>query len=70
MTTSRTAPAQSAIAQYYRIHARIYDLTRWTFLRGRENLIRLAAAHCKPQHILEVGCGTGKNLLHLGRLFP
>ncbi len=70
MTTDSTAPAQSAIAQYYRIHARIYDLTRWTFLRGRENLMRLAAAHCQPQDILEVGCGTGKNLLHLGRFFP
>ena len=70
MTTDSTVQAQSAIAQYYRIHARIYDLTRWTFLRGRESLIRLAAAHCQPQDILEVGCGTGKNLLHLGRLFP
>ncbi len=70
MTTESTAQAQSAIAQYYRLHARIYDLTRWTFLRGRENLVRLAAAHCRPQNILEVGCGTGKNLLPLGRLFP
>lgn len=24
----------------------------------------------RPQSILEVGCGTGKNLLYLGRLFP
>jgi S-adenosylmethionine-diacylgycerolhomoserine-N-methlytransferase len=70
MTTDSTAQSQSAIAQYYRLHARIYDLTRWTFLRGREDLIRLAAAHCQPTDILEVGCGTGKNLLHLGRLFP
>jgi S-adenosylmethionine-diacylgycerolhomoserine-N-methlytransferase len=70
MTTDSTAQAQSAIARYYRIHARIYDFTRWTFLRGRENLIRLAAAQCHPKAILEVGCGTGKNLLHLGRRFP
>jgi S-adenosylmethionine-diacylgycerolhomoserine-N-methlytransferase len=70
MITDNNTSARSAIAQYYRIHARIYDLTRWTFLRGRENLIRLAAAHRQPQDILEVGCGTGKNLLHLGRLFP
>ena len=49
MTTDSTAQAQSAITQYYRLHARIYDLTRWTFLRGREKLIRLAAAHCHPQ---------------------
>ena len=61
---------QAAIAQYYWFHARTYDLTRWTFLRGREELIRQAAALCHPNNILEVGCGTGKNLLHLGRLFP
>jgi S-adenosylmethionine-diacylgycerolhomoserine-N-methlytransferase len=67
---NKLARQQSAIAQYYRIHARIYDLTRWTFLRGREELIRLAGANCHPKSILEVGCGTGKNLLHLGRLFP
>jgi S-adenosylmethionine-diacylgycerolhomoserine-N-methlytransferase len=70
MTTDTTAQTQLAIAQYYRLHAKIYDLTRWTFLRGREKLISLAAANCHPQSILEVGCGTGKNLLHLGRLFP
>jgi S-adenosylmethionine-diacylgycerolhomoserine-N-methlytransferase len=70
MTMDSTAQAQSAITRYYRFHAGIYDFTRWTFLRGRENLIRLAAAYCHPKNILEVGCGTGKNLLHLGRLFP
>jgi S-adenosylmethionine-diacylgycerolhomoserine-N-methlytransferase len=62
--------AQSAIAHYYRFHARIYDLTRWTFLRGRADLVRRAAAGRRPRAILEVGCGTGKNLLQLGRLFP
>lgn len=70
MPPDSATQAQSTIAQYYRFHARIYDLTRWTFLRGRESLVRLAAAHCQPQDLLEVGCGTGKNLLHLGRLFP
>jgi S-adenosylmethionine-diacylgycerolhomoserine-N-methlytransferase len=70
MPSPNPAPVQSAITRYYRGHARIYDLTRWTFLKGREELIRQAAATCQPQTILEVGCGTGKNLLHLGRLFP
>ncbi len=59
-----------AIARYYRLHARIYDLTRWTFLLGREALVREIAASCTPTRILEVGCGTGKNLVQLGRAFP
>jgi S-adenosylmethionine-diacylgycerolhomoserine-N-methlytransferase len=70
MPIDSTAQVQAAIARYYRFHARIYDFTRWTFLRGREELIHQAAARCYPNDILEVGCGTGKNLLHLGRLFP
>lgn len=70
MSIDNPALGQLAIVRYYRMHARIYDLTRWTFLRGREELIRRVAKQCRPHHILEVGCGTGKNLLHLGRTFP
>jgi S-adenosylmethionine-diacylgycerolhomoserine-N-methlytransferase len=70
MSSDNPVLGRSQIEQYYRLHARIYDLTRWTFLRGREELISRAAAQCHPHRILEVGCGTGKNLLHLGRFFP
>jgi S-adenosylmethionine-diacylgycerolhomoserine-N-methlytransferase len=59
-----------ALERYYRLHAGIYDLTRWSFLRGREALVKRVAACLTPTRILEVGCGTGKNLAHLGRLFP
>ena len=59
-----------SIERYYRCHAKIYDLTRWSFLRGRETLMERLAARLHPRRILEVGCGTGKNLLHLGRRFP
>ena len=59
-----------SIERYYRVHAGIYDLTRWTFLLGREALVREAAASCTPSRILEVGCGTGKNLVQLERRFP
>lgn len=59
-----------AITRYYRFHARIYDLTRWSFLRGRETLMQRVAARFSPTRILEVGCGTGKNLLYLGRRYP
>lgn len=70
MSIENPAWERSQIERYYRLHAWIYDLTRWTFLRGREEMMHRAAAQCHPQRILEVGCGTGKNLLHLGHLFP
>ena len=55
---------------YYRWHAHFYDATRWAFLFGRTALIRLAAGQLRPRRILEVGCGTGKNLTELARFFP
>ena len=61
---------RQSLERYYRVHAKTYDLTRWSFLLGREALVRQVAACSSPIRILEVGCGTGKNLLHLGRLFP
>ena len=57
--------------RYYRFHSTIYDLTRWSFLFGRQHIVELAHKHCSsPKRILEVGCGTGKNLIRLHRVFP
>lgn len=61
---------QRALERYYRRQAGIYDLTRWSFLRGREALVQRVGALLTPSRILEVGCGTGKNLAYLGRLYP
>jgi S-adenosylmethionine-diacylgycerolhomoserine-N-methlytransferase len=58
------------LSDYYRSHAGIYDWTRWTFLFGRSRLIRLAAERIQPRRVLEIGCGTGKNLVQLARAFP
>ncbi len=55
---------------YYRLHAKIYDATRWSFLFGRKTIIQQVAAVARPTRILEVGCGTGKNLIALARTFP
>lgn len=61
----------AALARYYRWHARIYDATRWSFLFGRNALIRALALDANPpRNILEIGCGTGDNLLRLARQFP
>ncbi len=60
----------AALQKYYKTHSKIYDATRWTFLFGRNTLIKTIAGHCKPQRILEIGCGTGKNLAALSRTFP
>ncbi|HEY1083173.1 MAG TPA: class I SAM-dependent methyltransferase [Prosthecobacter sp.] len=67
---STPQPNQQSLSSYYRWHAHIYDLTRWAFLFGRRKLIHLAAQLSKPTRILEIGCGTGKNLVELARVFP
>lgn len=59
-----------ALQQYYKIHSKIYDATRWTFLFGRNQLIQSIGESCASGRILEIGCGTGKNLAALSRLFP
>lgn len=60
----------ATLENYYRFHARLYDSTRWAFLFGRSELIHAAARHSKPARILEIGCGTGTNLVSLARAFP
>lgn len=59
-----------SLAGYYRLHSKIYDLTRWSFLFGRASLVQRIAAEKSPRRILEVGCGTGTNLAGLARTFP
>jgi len=62
--------ALQSLHGYYRWHAHFYDATRWAFLFGRTALILQAANQLRPRRILEVGCGTGKNLAELARRFP
>ncbi|WP_395752620.1 class I SAM-dependent methyltransferase [Prosthecobacter sp.] len=67
---SSGAAVGTALERYYRFHSRIYDATRWSFLFGREEVLLRAACVTHPQRILEVGCGTGRNLPSLRRRFP
>ncbi len=70
--STQSAEQQGAnIQQYYRFQSKIYDLTRWTFLFGRRELVRDFPLSKEGAHyILEVGCGTGSNLALLARRFP
>lgn len=68
--STEKADNAAALARYYRWHAHLYDATRWSFLFGRDALIRTVAARQQPSRILEIGCGTGANLLRLSRRFP
>lgn len=58
------------VQRYYALHSKIYDATRWSFLFGRNEILRRVKASHTPTNILEVGCGTGRNLAVLRRLFP
>lgn len=60
----------AALTRYYRLHAGIYDATRWSFLFGRDELLRRVQRMAEPARILEVGCGTGRNLERLACFFP
>lgn len=59
-----------SVEAYYRYHAKIYDATRWSFLFGRRRVLRRVTSELRPRSILEVGCGTGQNLLYLAQHLP
>ena len=53
----------------YRTQRHFYDLTRKYYLLGRDRLIR----HLSPPpggNVLEIGCGTGRNLIVAARAWP
>ncbi len=53
----------------YRYQRYIYDFTRKYYLFGRDTLIRDLQAP-PGASVLEVGCGTGRNLAMIGDLYP
>jgi len=67
MTSRET---RNSLKGYYRVHSRLYDATRWIFLFGRSTLLDAVRRQKSAERILEVGCGTGTNLIRLARVFP
>ncbi len=53
----------------YRRQRYIYDLTRKYYLFGRDRMIRELAL-APGARVVEVGCGTGRNLVKIARTFP
>ncbi|OSD05197.1 S-adenosyl-L-methionine-dependent methyltransferase [Trametes coccinea BRFM310] len=69
---------QRALEGFYRTQAEIYDATRGTLLRGREDMLQLAAAQLKhrlgtkePKPIwVDIGGGTGYNIEKMNAFVP
>lgn len=53
----------------YRTQRHFYDLTRKYYLLGRDELIRALAPPASGT-VLEIGCGTGRNLIAAARAWP
>ncbi len=63
------AEATDRMNRMYRRQRHIYDGTRRYYLLGRDQLI----SGLKPAlgaSVLEIGCGTGRNLVSAARLYP
>jgi S-adenosylmethionine-diacylgycerolhomoserine-N-methlytransferase len=65
----RPAEATRRMNRMYRWQRHIYDATRRYYLLGRDQLI----AGLRPDagaNVLEIGCGTGRNLVLAARSYP
>lgn len=67
--TDSAASAASAMDGMYRHQRYIYDLTRRYYLIGRDQMIAELAPPVGGT-VLEIGCGTARNLLHAARRYP
>lgn len=67
--SATTGTAASAMDGMYRHQRYIYDLTRRYYLIGRDEMIAGLAPPVGGT-VLEIGCGTARNLLHVAKRYP
>lgn len=68
MSTAEDAHVAFLDRYYSKVH-HVYDLTRKYYLLGRDAMLREIGAQ-QPRSVVEVGCGTGRNLSVLRRHAP
>lgn len=61
--------AARAMDRMYRHQRHLYDATRKFYLLGRDGLIADLAVPAGGS-VLEIGCGTGRNLIRIARTYP
>lgn len=61
--------ATALMNRTYRHQRHIYDLTRKYFLLGRDRVIHQLAP-TEGEAVLEIGCGTARNLVAVARRYP
>ncbi|HTQ12963.1 MAG TPA: class I SAM-dependent methyltransferase [Rhizomicrobium sp.] len=66
---TRTAPHALLMDEIYRRQRHLYDFTRKFYLFGRDGLIR-ALDLAPGERVVEIGCGTARNLIALARRYP
>jgi S-adenosylmethionine-diacylgycerolhomoserine-N-methlytransferase len=69
MAEIAVASHATAMDRMYRHTRHIYDLTRKPYLLGRDRLIAELGLEAGGT-VLEMGCGTGRNLIAVARAYP
>jgi len=69
MSVDASAQAAHAMDRMYRRQRHVYDATRKFYLLGRDRLIA-GLTPGQGSNVLELGCGTGRNLIAVARRYP
>lgn len=66
---STAADHVAFLDRYYGVQGHFYNITRRIYLFGRERMLR-RIRESQPASVLEMGCGTARNLLRLASWLP